>query len=151
MAEDIDKVKADFEKKISGFSESGKAAAKASWNRTLDRVRVVLLSKIAAINALKVSDALINTKLSSMSGIAAAADKKLKGDVLAPATKALSSYSSERLSSLKKTMSTTSTTSSSYSATIGSISKRNEFNKTKIDDKENGLKQDVETLNQLKF
>ena len=151
MADDIDKVKSDFEEKISGYDEAGKNAAKTAWNAALNGIRAVLVAKLGTIASLKVADGIINSKLASKATVVSAQNKSLNSDVVNPASKTLASYSSDRISSLKKSMSDTSAGGSNYQATVENVSRRNSYNQAKKDAEEKKLQQDVSTIDQLKF
>lgn len=151
MAEDIDRVKAEFETKISGYDAAGQAAAKTAWNATLDKVRTILVGKVAAITALKAADVLINSKLSTKASMTSTANQDLKNNVVTPASKMLAPYSSKSLSKLKSEISLSGQGSNNYASTASSISNRNAFNKGLVDVREKELNENINTIDLMKF
>ena len=151
MPKDTDEVKENFLSKISPLSAAAKAAAIVAWNAALDRMKATFTQKLGAIAALKVADSLINSRLSSAADAAKVADTSLKKDVANPVTKMLASSESPRLSNLKNGISSTTSDSGNYTASLSSISRRNEYNKGALEDEEKELNQNIETLDQLKI
>lgn len=152
MAKDTDAIKADFESKISGYSEEGQAAAKSSWNSVLDKIKALFVAKLATMSSLKVADGVINAKMVASASQALSSSQSLQKNTLAPANKMLSSYSSPRLTSMKNSMATSGTGSDTYAASLSSVQRRNSFNQVAIRDKEERkLNENIEFIDELKF
>ena len=151
MSQDLIKAKADYEEKIKDYTPAGKAAAKETWNRNLDKVKTTLVAKVNGLNKVKVLDKAVNDKLQASLAAMTASSSLITSSVVKPVIKMLSSYGSKQIATLKNTVAGIGSTSDSHKNSSKVVANRNAYLDRNQDKDIENAQSDIKTIDGLKF